>query len=100
MTPEGLIKREIMDWLEANPSCYPRMIQVSGIKGRASPTKGVADIICMWKGRGIAIEVKTCKGVLSKEQTEFMLSWKSAGGIAIVARSLDDVKRELVGELK
>ncbi len=53
--------------------------------------KGVSDIIGIYKGRFFAIEVKTEKGKLNKHQEEFLDLVKWNGGIALVARSADDV---------
>lgn len=96
MTPEGLIKKQIMEWLSAQPNCYVRVIQIGGIRGRANSSKGVSDIIGTWKGYALAIEVKAKGGKLSSEQEEFMTAWNKRGqGIAIVAYSLEDVKKAL-----
>jgi len=54
-------------------------------------TKGVADIIGIYKGKPLAIEVKTPNGKLSAHQEAFLGNWRNQGGIAIVARSVDDV---------
>lgn len=56
---------------------------------------GVADILGIWKGQPLAIEVKTKKGVVSEEQKAFLLDFTSHGGIAFVARCLQDVIDEL-----
>ena len=56
---------------------------------------GISDIIGVYKGRPLAIEVKAPKGVVSEHQKAFLASWAACGGIAIVARSLDDVKARL-----
>lgn len=95
MTEEGDIKRLIMDYLKAQPMTYVRSIQIRGTPGRTSQSKGVSDIIGVWKGRFLAVEVKTKKGIVSVEQQEFLDSVKSCGGIAIVARSLGDVENVL-----
>jgi hypothetical protein len=52
---------------------------------------GVPDIIGIHKGRMIAIELKAPKGVVSEAQQEFIDRINEAGGLAFVARSLDDV---------
>jgi hypothetical protein len=52
---------------------------------------GVPDIIGCFKGRFIGIEVKSQKGVVSEYQKHFLQRIIDAGGIAIIARSLDDV---------
>jgi hypothetical protein len=93
MTPEGLIKKQIMDWLSAHPRkvCRVWPIQIGRIPGRTNHSKGIADILGLWHGRGLAIEVKAKGGKPSKEQKEFLQDWKESGGIAILAYSLDDV---------
>ena len=50
---------------------------------------GSSDIVGIHKktGRFIAIEVKSKRGVLSKEQEQFINAVRNAGGIAGVARS-------------
>lgn len=90
MTPEGTIKKLIMDWLSAQPGCYVRVLQIAGFRGRKNVSAGMADIIGVWKGWALAIEVKA-KTKASEGQKEFLELWKRSGGIAIVARSLDDV---------
>lgn len=99
MTPEQLIKRQIMDWLNAQPRCYVRVLQIGGIRGRSNSSKGMSDILGLWNGRGLAIEVKAKGGRMSKEQVEFLEAWNESGGIAIVAYSLEDVIQRLGGQL-
>ena len=53
--------------------------------------KGKADIIGVYKGRFLAIEVKRPSGVLSADQVSFLQNIRENGGIAFVAKSLDDV---------
>lgn len=57
--------------------------------------KGVADIIGIYKNRPLAIEVKTEKGKLSVHQKNFLSDWEIGGGISIVARSLEDLDKQL-----
>jgi len=53
---------------------------------------GSADIIaCSPSGRFVAVECKTRNGRLSDKQRDFLERIRSNGGIAIVARSLDDL---------
>lgn len=54
-------------------------------------TTGVPDIIGCHKGRFIAIEVKAGKNAVSPAQKAFLEAITRAGGIGIVARSIDDV---------
>jgi len=58
--------------------------------------KGVSDILgVLPKGRILAIEVKSRKGKVSPEQEEFLKKVLQQGGVAILARSLEDVIAEL-----
>lgn len=52
---------------------------------------GVADIIGVYKGKPIAIEVKSPVGRVSPEQTAWLSQWGSSGGFFVVARSVDHV---------
>jgi len=54
-------------------------------------TKGVPDILGIYKGQFLGIEVKTPKGKLSPEQETFLENIRKHGGIGFVARSIDDV---------
>jgi len=55
--------------------------------------KGVSDILgVLPDGRFLAIEVKGAKGRTSQEQDAFIRMVNSLGGLAFVARSLEDVK--------
>ena len=56
-----------------------------------SQSVGAPDIICVIKGRYIGIEVKAANGVQSEHQKEFQKRLQHAGGIYILAYSLDDV---------
>lgn len=49
---------------------------------------GVSDIGAVFKGRGIACEVKDEKGTLSKDQRIYIAKFNDSGGIGFVARSL------------
>lgn len=53
---------------------------------------GVADVIACWKGRAIAIEVKSATGRIRPEQIQWLRSWEKSGGLAIVARSVGAVE--------
>lgn len=94
MTHEGEVKKLICEWLEAK-GCRPRVMQSVGIAGRKNNSrwscKGVSDVFTSWKKTPMFIEVKAPKGVVTKEQQEF-IDWALAQGwIAFVAFSLQDV---------
>jgi hypothetical protein len=92
MTPEGEIKKSIMAYLRSLPLCYPRLIVVKGLRGRTNPSKGIFDIVVTYRGRSLSVEVKTPSGTLSLEQSDYLLNVRAAGGFAIVARSVEDVR--------
>jgi penicillin-binding protein-related factor A (putative recombinase) len=58
--------------------------------------KGVSDIIGIYKGKFLSIEVKSEKGKLTEDQMKWFSDVKSNGGVAFVARSIEDVERELL----
>lgn len=61
--------------------------------------KGSADILGIMRGgRFLAIEVKTATGRQSEHQKNFQNMIESFGGVYILARSAEDVKRRLESE--
>lgn len=56
---------------------------------------GSSDIIGIWKGKFLAVEVKTPRGKVTDAQLNFIEAVNRAGGIAFVARSKKDVKNVL-----
>jgi hypothetical protein len=58
-------------------------------------TPGVPDILGIYGGRFMGIEVKTFNGKLSDEQRAFIDRINAEGGIGFVARSIDDVIEHL-----
>jgi len=53
-------------------------------------TTGMADIMCVVGGRLVAIEVKAPKGRQSLAQVAWQRALEAAGGVYVVARSVDD----------
>ena len=58
-------------------------------------TNGIPDIICCYRGRFVAFEVKTEKGRSSRLQDAVIRQIGRAGGLALVVRSVEDVKAAL-----
>lgn len=52
---------------------------------------GVSDIIGCYKGKMIAIELKAPNGKPTPDQERFIKNVNEAGGIAFIAKSLDEV---------
>ena len=61
---------------------------------RASAKKGVSDILACLNGQLIAIEVKIGTDRLSDEQKGFLSNVKHAGGISLVATTLEQFIEE------
>lgn|SRR5487761_1771350 len=104
MTPESRIRNLICSWLLAKRA----FIFVHDSVGVYDPVrkcfrsnrnpyriKGVADLLGIWKGRPLAIEVKVPGKYPTPDQKAFLLAWEDHGGIGFVARSLDDVIEKL-----
>ena len=88
MTPEGRVKAKVKAYLKALGVWY--FCPVSNGMG----VHGIPDIICCYNGRFIGIETKApgrIKNVseLQKAQIEAI---RSAGGIAVVVDSVDQLK--------
>lgn len=98
------IKREIVTFLKYN-NIFCWVQPSTGIydvsKGRFRSLngygmrRGVCDVLGIYRGKFLAIEVKVPGGEPSSYQKMFMndVSWN--GGIAFVATSIEDVRREL-----
>lgn len=63
-----------------------------GIPVRFGLCKGSADLIGIYLGKFLAIEVKTSKEKLKPEQVDYLNVVRNNGGIAGVARCINDVK--------
>ena len=102
---EKEIENAILDYLAFLPGVYWKNNTVGVYdpvkKVHRKPGKhhrnGVSDILGITNdGCFVAIEVKTKKGRLSDNQKKFIEDINNNGGIAFVARSIEDVKSRLV----
>lgn len=104
-TPEGEIKNAILEYLSYLSDCFVWPVHSVGVYDpikriyRKNHSKyhrnGVSDICGIYKARPLAIEVKAPKGVLSDHQKSFINEFRRHGGIAFVARSVEDVREAL-----
>ena len=81
---ESAIQKKISDYLAALPECWT-------CKVMAANKRGVPDILAVISGRFVAIEVKRPGGKPSRLQLMQIKRIQAAGGIAMVAESVDDV---------
>lgn len=54
--------------------------------------RGTSDIIGLFAGRFVALEVKDAKGKATKEQLAFIEKVRSRGGVGAVVRSIADTR--------
>lgn len=86
---EKEITKSIRDYLNLRGIFHWKQWQ-----GLGSPP-GIADILGMYRGRFLAIEVKTERGRLSEKQAIFLNRINEQNGIAFIARSVADVRDHL-----
>ena len=84
---EKTITNSILKHLKSLPDCFAYK-EHGGMYGRA----GLPDIICCYRGRFVAFEVKTDKGKLTKLQEATLQKITEAGGVAYKVTSLLEVK--------
>lgn len=89
---EKTITDKILKYLKSQSECFA-FKEHGGMYG----TAGVPDIICCYKGKFIAFEVKTEKGKLSKLQEITIEKIRMAQGMALKVTSLEEAKEILKG---
>lgn len=62
----------------------------------ATSIDGIADIMGVFRGRPVAIETKTLTGAQRETQRRFQAAFERAGGLYVLARSVDDAMKELL----
>lgn len=87
---EADITRQIRQYLDMQGIFHWKQWQ-----GPMSQPKGVSDIIGIYKGRFLAIEIKKPGGKLTPMQAVFILKVNASGGIGFMATSIDDVIERL-----
>lgn len=84
------ITNKILKFLKEQPCCFA-FKEFGGLYS----TAGIPDILCCYKGKFVAFEVKTPKGKLSKLQKITIQKIKNAKGNAYKVTSLEEVKKIL-----
>ena len=101
---EKEIENRILNYLEFLPHCFVWKNQNVGIydpkrrqyrKANSKyQFKGISDILGIYKGKFLAIEVKQPKKKPTKDQQTFIDNIIKQGGIAFVAASVEEVVNE------
>lgn len=99
------IENQILAYLSLLPGCYVWKNQSVGIfdpvkkiyrkSNNRFHINGVSDILGIYKGRMLCLEVKSKTGRLSEAQTLFLERMKSLGAITACVRSVDDALHAL-----
>ena len=89
---EKTITNQILKYLKSCPECFA-FKEHGGIYG----VSGIPDVICCYKGKFMAFEVKTPQGKLSKLQEITIKRINESGGMAFKVTSLQEVKDVLKG---
>jgi VRR-NUC domain. len=87
---EKVIVNRIIKYLKTLDGCF-YWKEHGGMYG----TSGIPDIICCYKGKFMAFEVKTPSGKLSKLQEITLKQIEKAGGVAAKVTSMEEVKEVL-----
>lgn len=88
-TPEGLLTNSIRSLLKSAGVWHWKNW------GGGFGQKGVSDLLGCWRGRMLAIEVKTPTGRITLDQQRFLDNVNAAGGIGFVARDIETVIEKL-----
>lgn len=91
MTTEAAITEAIIRWLRARGA---HVIKTYGGPYR----RGLPDLIGVYRGRALALEVKRPGGKPTPLQEHELGRWAAAGALVAVVTSVEDVKR-LIGEV-
>lgn len=89
-----MLYKDIFFWRQNNGATYDT---IAG-KFRSLPRyglRGISDILGIYKGKFLAIEVKRQGGLLSVHQHNFLKAIRESGGIAFLAYSYEDVIEHL-----
>ena len=90
MVQEKALQSKIIRWLKDNGAFVVKQ------HGGVYTEVGIPDLVCCYKGRFIAFELKVKNNTTTKIQDFKIDRIRKVGGIAEVIRSLDEVK-EVIG---
>lgn len=103
--PEKAIENQILRWLSISGifawknqsvGIYDPIKKIYRRSNNPYHIKGVSDILgILPDGRFLAIEVKSKTGKPSPEQVRFIKTINESGGLAFVAKSLEDAQEEI-----
>lgn len=81
-------------WTAVNP-ISAKSKAAAGISKAMGLRAGVHDLVLIWRGRFIGIEIKALKGRVSPEQKRWHAEVEAAGGESIVIRDVAELSKLL-----
>lgn len=93
---ESTIQKRVMDYLKMCDVFHWRSPNITVRRRKNILTRGVADIIALYKGVLLSIEVKKPDGIVSEEQKKFAENVSKNGGVNVIAYSVQDVRSALL----
>ena len=99
MVRESEIQADILLALGSKPAMYVERRNAGAFMGVGGMVRagvaGVADILVVYEGRAIALEVTTPTGRLRPAQRRWRLAWGKAGGEYYIVRCVADANRAI-----
>lgn len=89
---EYLTWNKVFAWIDDQPMIKPG---TGRFRCWHPSSSGVSDILGIFRGIPLAIEVKVGRNILAQNQVEFQEKFRRAGGIAFRANSIESVKEQL-----
>ena len=101
---ESEVQKAILEWLAWKHVFFYRNNSGAFVLPETPTTKrrffkagavGSPDIVCVIKGRYVGIECKRVGGKQSPAQAEFQRQLEAAGGVYVLAFSIDDIEKQI-----
>jgi len=98
------IQLAMLDWLQYQPNTFvwrqnAGSMYAESATGRhgfkSASVAGISDIMGVWNGKPLAVEVKRPGGKATENQLKFLHNFAKAGGIAILAFDLSQLQEAL-----
>ncbi len=88
-------RKDVFAWPNQSVGIFDPVRKVFRKSHSKHHLNGVSDILGIYRGKPLAIEVKTKIGKVSPDQRDFLHQFGEEGGVCFVARSVQDVTDHL-----
>jgi hypothetical protein len=91
------VQRAVLAFLRVKGACVVRvnsglLPRADGGRMKLNDAPGCSDILGVYRGVGLALEVKGPGGKLTPPQAAFLDAWRAAGGVGAVVRGIPDAE--------